>query len=960
MDINQLIQILRRNIWFLILIPLALMVVVYLVTRDTPKSYAADTVVYTGIASGYSFDSQARANMDYFGTNMQFDNLINLIKDRSTMEHTAIRLLAQHLCLESANPQYISDLHYNNLQVLVPQEVKDLVVKYNKTGAERDRLKEMKELQKEINRLEKEVKEKRKQAFRRNTEPENQHDSVKEEEVDFTDVETNQEVEGIRENGSLYHIVNYGESVSSIASIYGVHPGKLVDLNKIYDGVVYVGDRLLINRGEETTGETTPLFYAVKPDDNLFSIAQRNGVTMSNLESWNDIGPNTLIEPGRTLIVGYAGGTVDDYYSDEYGSNLIQDIDITSIAKVEKDPIVPPGVDPNDYWKTVENLTAYYNSSRVNFISELLQYSHPHYSYGALGATSVYRIQGSDLIKISYSSNDPGICQQTLKIMTEVFIGDYKALRITQNNPIVKYFEEAVKLASRDLEKAESRLLQFKTKNGIINYYEESKAIAIKKEELIQKTTAQTQVIFGARATLNSIESRLSKKDSIFLKRDKITNKRKELSRVSAKITINEVSQDYDPNTTRNVKRLERERDRIKDELKLLVDEMHLYSRTVEGIPIKSLLDEWLKQTILYEEAKASMKILDESLDDFHKRYDLYAPWGAKITKLEREIKVAEQEYLDMLRSLNEARMRQQNLEMATNIKVVSAPVFPLTVSGSKNKLLILAAGLIGFIMVIFIIVLLEYFDSSSKRPDVIKKSTGLPFAGAYPSAKLRDPNIDVKKSSDRMIEMVAQNLKLSLSYTSTRVHEKPYFILIFSTQGKTGKSTVGNHLIEKLRSFGDKVLFMNYTYDDEDLEIGDSNYNINYKIDNKFFELKHVRDLLQYSSSLRSENYEYDYVFIEIPSVIHNSYPLDLMSTMDASLLITRASHNWKKADEQALEVMNKVLPDKPLVVLNDVDTFVISEVLHDAPTTGNTFRNRMRKIFMAPTKMRIKFDKD
>jgi uncharacterized protein involved in exopolysaccharide biosynthesis/LysM repeat protein len=787
----------------------------------------------------------------------------------------------------------------------------------------------MKELQKEINRLEREVKEKRKQANRRTTEPEIQEDSVTDDDVDFTTIETNQEIEGIRENGSLYHIVNYGESVSSIASIYGVHPGKLVDLNKIYDGVVYVGDRLLINRGEESTSETTPLFYAVKPDDNLFSIAQRNGVTMSNLESWNDIGPNTLIEPGRTLIVGYAGGTADDYYSDEYGSNLIEDIDITSIAKVEKDPIVPPGVDPNDYWKTVENLTAYYNSSRVNFISGLLQYSHPHYSYGALSATSVYRIQGSDLIKISYTSNDPGICQQTLKIMTEVFIGDYKALRITQNNPIVKYFEEAVKLASRDLEKAESRLLQFKTKNGIINYYEESKAIA-------------------------------SKKDSIFLKRDKITNKRKELSRVSAKITINEVSQDYDPNTTRNVKRLERERDRIKDELKLLVDEMHLYSRTVEGIPVKSLLDEWLKQTILYEEAKASMKILDESLDDFHKRYDLYAPWGAKITKLEREIKVAEQEYLDMLRSLNEARMRQQNLEMATNIKVVSAPVFPLTVSGSKNRLLILAAGLIGFIMVIFIILLLEYFDSSSKRPDVIKKSTGLPFAGAYPSAKLRDANIDVKKASDRMIEMVAQNLKLSLSYTSSRVHEKPYFILVFSTQGKTGKSTVGNHLIEKLRSFGDKVLFMNYTYDDEDLEIGDSNYNVNYKIDNKFFELKHVRDLLQYSSSLRSENYEYDYVFIEIPSVIHNSYPLDLMSTMDASLLITRASHNWKKADEQALDVMNKVLPDKPLVVLNDVDSYVISEVLHDAPTTGNTFRNRMKKVFMAPTKMRIKFDKD
>ena len=35
-------------------------------------------MVYTGLASGYSIESQGDSKVDFFGTNIAFDNLINV------------------------------------------------------------------------------------------------------------------------------------------------------------------------------------------------------------------------------------------------------------------------------------------------------------------------------------------------------------------------------------------------------------------------------------------------------------------------------------------------------------------------------------------------------------------------------------------------------------------------------------------------------------------------------------------------------------------------------------------------------------------------------------------------------------------------------------------------------------------------------------------------------------------
>ena len=70
-------------------------------------------------------------------------------------------------------------------------------------------------------------------------------------------------------------------------------------------------------------------------------------------------------------------------------------------------------------------------SSSTNFVYELLNYGEDeHYSLEAISQVKAMRISNSDLMKLTYTVNDPGICQQTLAIYNRVCIKNYKNIII--------------------------------------------------------------------------------------------------------------------------------------------------------------------------------------------------------------------------------------------------------------------------------------------------------------------------------------------------------------------------------------------------------------------------------------------------------------------------------------------------------------------------------------------------
>ncbi len=975
MDLLYFIRLFKRNIVLLLAVPLFLAILVYYFTRNQEKVYQSEAIIYTGITTGYSIESTTQRPTDFFSTSAQFDNMINLLTSRQTIVETAIRLYAQDLSLEHYNRQYISKENYDKLMRETPKMIKDLVVKNGKSGVEREKEEQIRQLEKEIRSLEKEISKKKNKAARELTQYAKKEKSSQS--VDY----------GVTKNSSStvsdntlpeFHTVLPGESLTAIAARYGISRGELIELNGLDPNEpLSPGQNLIIRK---PVVSTTMQYHTVKPGETLYSIAKRYGVNISKLRELNNL-YNRNISPGQRLIISSGGAKSSSAYdfavkqvSEENYPVNTQTVTVNTQKNKKstpfstltseggvfvKDPIIPPGIRKEDYEATVRNMKNYYASSDTNYIYGLLHYGQSkHYSIWSISQVQIYRINNSDLVKLTFQSDDPGICQQTLKILSTVFMRNYKLLRINETDLVVKYFEQQVDSADKRLQEAEDRLLRFNKKNNIINYYEQSKYIAAQKEDLDVYYQNEQIRLSSSSAALRELESKMTARDSIYLKSDVINQRKKELAEVSEKILINQLAANYDDRVAKEIASLKRKQKRLRDEIKLYADQLYLYGHSTQGVPIKQILDEWLKNTIDYVEAKASLSVLSQRKLDFIRTYQKYAPLGAMLTRIEREIKVAEQTYLELLRSLNIAKMKQQNLEMSTNIKIVDPPYFPIQANPSKAKFMVIAAFLAGFIIIAFIIVALEYFDTSMKNPSRVVEKTKMKLAGAYPALTDKEKAMALASISNRLVDMTIQNIKLGLSKIEKEV-EKPYIILVFSTQNKTGKTLISQKVINRLRTIGDKVLYLNYADEKEPLPDEDYNYSYTYRITDNFIDIENLGQLIG-ENYLRKVNSAYDYIFIEIPSIIYHSYPLRLLKEVHMALFVIKATQKITKADEAALETFRESLDVKPLVVLNQVDIHSLDEIITEIPKKRSSFMGKIKRILTYPGRYKIQIKKE
>ena len=94
-------------------------------------------------------------------------------------------------------------------------------------------------------------------------------------------------------------------------------------------------------------------------------------------------------------------------------------------------------VDTASLDKTVNLFKEYKYSDSRNYLHELFNGSSAFYSYNALSSIIIRRQGNSDLIEIAYTSTDPGITWNTVKLVSEELKYSYNNLRYQTANDIV-------------------------------------------------------------------------------------------------------------------------------------------------------------------------------------------------------------------------------------------------------------------------------------------------------------------------------------------------------------------------------------------------------------------------------------------------------------------------------------------------------------------------------------------
>jgi hypothetical protein len=90
-----------------------------------------------------------------------------------------------------------------------------------------------------------------------------------------------------------------------------------------------------------------------------------------------------------------------------------------------------------------------------------------------------------------------------------------------------------------------------------------------------------------------------------------------------------------------------------------------------------------------------------------------------------------------------------------------------------------------------------------------------------------------------------------------------------------------------------------------------------------------------------------FDYVFVEIPGILNNTYPIKLFKSSHHSFLVTRANRPWSNADKNAIkDIVEFTHNNNPQLLLNGVPIEEMESVIGDLPRHRTFIRRLVKNI--------------
>ncbi len=577
--------------------------------------------------------------------------------------------------------------------------------------------------------------------------------------------------------------------------------------------------------------------------------------------------------------------------------------------------------------QTYRNLKAVFYAHNP-YLNNLIHNSTGHYSIKSLKELSAKRSKSSDMVELAYISDDPAISKLTLEIVVEVFSDRYKAMKESETGDVVAYFEEEMKKVKGKLVDAENRLTNFRVKSRIINYVEQTKAIAFKKQNAMEDYAMKKMGLKATESALKQIEEKLSIRESIMTKNADIIDNRNRLAEVTSIIAYAKANQD----TTESISSLEKEQQELKATISSDVEKLFGFSNSKEGIPSKQLLNDWLETLIQLNRETVNVELYAQHLDEIDAEYDHFSPMGSTISRLEREIDVFEREYLEVLHGMNMARLRQQNIEMASNLEVIDQPQIPSEPLSSKRKLIIIAAFIFGHISTISFLIAIEILDVTLKHPERAREITGLEITGALPVVNER-----LFKKHEGAFEKALGNLsgKIMLE-RDHRKNSDQTLILGISTTPSEGKTFALNHVFHELKEDGENVCFITPFVESAKSET----HKFTYTINSQFPSVKNVSELTGHDLS------SYSIILFEMPAWVDGKIPHNIIRQADLSLWLVRADRSWSVPNKMMLKDFQKFSTSNPLLILNGIKTYHLDQLIAEVPTKRSGLANWFRRI--------------
>ena len=587
-------------------------------------------------------------------------------------------------------------------------------------------------------------------------------------------------------------------------------------------------------------------------------------------------------------------------------------------------------INHNSEQATYANLKAYEKPSQDNYIFSLLNY-HPWFGINSITSRlKVIQLNRSDIIDVAYSANDAGITYNTLDILNEVFARQYQQLRFGETNDVIKFFEREVARLYKILTGAEDDLIRYNVSKRIINYGEQTKVLA--GMDASQQTSDNDQLMnyTTAKSLMDYLERQLGDRAKIIRANRDFTDQITDISRIQSRISnLRLMTSEGGENNVESQLELAKAEQMLQDRtarMKELTRDIEAGSYSTEtGVKANDMISRWLDQVLLLEKTKAEMSAQDIMREKIDKQILYYAPIGATLSRKDRHISFIEGNYMEMLKALNSARLRQRNLQMTTaKLRVLNPPMFPMNAQPTNRMMILLGAFLLTFALTALYFFLIELLDRTLRDRMRSERITKVPVMGCFP----KESTLRYRRFNKTIADMALRQLSKSLL---PHFKEGQQNVLnLISTDAGNGKSYLAQELENYWISIGLQVRRLTY---DEDYLAEDS----------RFIMAKDIKDICP--DILPNE-----IAIIEYPNLDDNSVPTALLNMGTINLLVTRANRTWKDVDQKALKELQSQLEDQNtlFMYLTEAQRYAVEEFVGQLPpyTKFNNFVYRISQM--------------
>ena len=579
---------------------------------------------------------------------------------------------------------------------------------------------------------------------------------------------------------------------------------------------------------------------------------------------------------------------------------------------------------------TYANLKAYEKPTQDNYLFGITNY-HPYFGINSITSRlKVIQLNRSDIIDIGYSANDAGIAYNTLDILNDVFARQYAQLRYGETNNVIKFFEREVARLYRILTNAEDDLIRYNVEKRIINYGEQTKVLAGMDGNQQYSDNDLLKAQATTRALMDYLERQLGDRAKIIKANKDFTNQVTDISRIQSRISnLRLMSSEGGGSGVESQLELAKAEQMLQnatDNVRGLIKDIEAGTYSTEtGVKANDMINRWLDQVLLLEKTKAELSAQDIMRANIDRQMLYYAPIGATLGRKDRHIGFIEGNYMEMLRALNAARLRQKNLQMTTaTLRVLNPPLFPMNAQPTNRMMILLGAFLLTFILTAMYFFIIELLDRTLRDRMRSERITKIPVMGCFP----KESTLRYRRFNKTIADMALRQLSKALLPHFKEGQQNVLNLL--STDAANGKSYLAQELENYWISIGLQVRRLTY---DEDFLAEDS----------RFIMAKDIKDICP--DILPNE-----IAIIEYPNLDDNSIPSGLLNMGTINLLVTRANRTWKDVDQKALKELQTQLTDQNtlFMYLTEAQRYAVEEFVGQLPpyTKFNNFVYRMSQM--------------